>query len=491
MLMPVMRVSALGGTFAFFTPIDVRAVGLDTASAGTRKPVWILGAAQGVWYNAKHGEVPITAEDIDRMFENFSSGSYPPKPQELPIDYEHLSVKADRSPGDGKAAGWIKGVDRRRNEDLDRLELWALVDWNDDAAEAIRKKEYRGFSPLFHPNWKTHGNKELGVTLLGGALTNYQTIPDCVVTCSLDPNRFASVEDLPYSDRERRVRDAVDARYPTPYKDGMPNWESMTFVRDVFEDRVIISRSGKLWRVNYSIGSDLSVTFEGEPVEVIYTDQDVAALSSEGRTMKLKNAQGQEIDIPAASFAGFTLDALAADIPAVREAVARIPAAGTKIVSAVEFDALTTQVQTLSSTVNAQGAKLTAAETELAAAKIAARDAEINGLIAAGKILPADREHLIELANDAPKLYEKRIAQLKAAQPVITLGVEHGRTGVPAAGGAVVEFDNAVAAERTADTKIDTAEAIKRAAAKHPALAQARNRELSIPIGPGGVALSH
>lgn len=500
MLVPAMRVSALGGNFAFFTPIDDRS--LAFAGDGSRKPVWIPAAAQGVWYNARHGEVPITADDIERMFTNFREGLYPPKPQELPIDYEHLSVKPDRKAGDGKAAGWIKDLEVRENAELDRKELWALVEWNDDGAKSIEKKEYRGFSPLFHPNWITHGKKELGVTLLGGALTNYQTIPDCVVTCSMDPQAasrrylelstlavpLASVDQLPYSERERRVREAIDAKYPVAYRDGGADFSTFVYVRDVFDDRVIFTRGSKTYEQSYAYNDDLSVTFDGEAREVIVEYSPIAASNTGEPTMKVKNAKGEEVDIPAASFAGFTLDALA-EIPVVKELMGKVPGADVKVVPAKEFDQLTTQVQTLSTEVNSLSSRATKAEDELKAAKVRERDAVIDGLIATGKILPADKEHLIELANEAPALFEKRVTALKTAQPVIRLGAEYGGSGGGEASSPIVAFDNLVASEKQADTKIDTAEAIKRAAAKNPELARARNQAISLPVGAGGLPM--
>jgi phage I-like protein len=488
-----MRVSRLGRNFAFFTPIDART--FATADGSARKPVWILGAAEGVWYNARHAEVPITSEDIERMFSNFSSGAYPPPPQKLPIDYEHLSVKADRKPGDGQAAGWIEDVDLRDNAELKRKELWLLVNWNDDGADAIAKNKYRGFSPLFHPNWITHGKKELGVTLLGGALTNYQTIPDCVVTCSLDPadkhRAFADVSELSYSDRERRVRDAIQARYPLQSRNGEVDYSTWVDVNFVWEDRVVFTRGGKTWRQEYTFEDDLTVAFPRDAEETLLTDSPIAASLIGVRFMKVKNAKGEDVEIPATSFAGFTLDALAQDIPAVKELLAKVPKAEDKVVSAKEFDTLSTQIQTLSTEVNALTKRATDAETALTTAKHRERDAMIDGLIAAGKVLPADREHLVELANEAPAVFEKRITALKAAAPLIKLGREIGRDGNPPPNDVVVQFDALVAEERKADSKIDTAEAIKRAAAKNPDLAIERNRALSPGVGPGGVLMTH
>lgn len=140
--------------------------------------VWIQVAAAGTWKHPRYGDVVITTDDLARMFQNFKSGSHPLSPVELPVDYDHLSTQPDRKPGDGIAAGWYKDLSLRR----DGRELWGLIEWTPAARKKIQDKEYRYFSPTFHPKWRD----DLGVTLLGGALTNYPTLPGCVVTCSLD-----------------------------------------------------------------------------------------------------------------------------------------------------------------------------------------------------------------------------------------------------------------------------------------------------------------
>lgn len=493
-----MRVSKLSGPFAFLAPIDAAAsIALD--ASGKRKPVWIPAAIEGDWFNAKYGNVEITADDLTRMYSNFRNGLHPVQPQQLPIDYEHLSVKKDRQPGDGKAAGWILDLELRQNAEKSRLELWAQVDWNDEAAEKISKKEYRGFSPLYAPNWVAHGNKELGATLLGGALTNYQTIPDCVVTCSLDPLSGATVplpkiaalavaEDLSLSERERRVRTAVQTRYPTPYKDGYPDIDAMVWVRDVFEDHVVFEKGGKLWRQDFTFGSDLSVSFDGEPREVIYTDVELSH-SHEGTVMKLKNSKGEEIEIPAASFAGLSLDQLS-EIPGVKALRDKVPGEGSKVVSAVELDTLNSTVTALSSTVETL-------KTDNAALK-AAKEAtdkllltqKIDGLIAKGKILPKEKETFVELATANPTLFEKLIAARADSNPIVSVGQEHGSGGDGGPNNAIVQFDNLVAARREKHPTESYAESVRIVGTENKELAVARNRMLTgqVQVGPGGMA---
>jgi phage I-like protein len=477
-----MRIQDLGGNFAFYVPI--------TFSADSPTPVWVLQAQVGDWYNARHGEVPITRGDLTRMFENFKSGAYPSGLQKLPVDYEHLSTKEHRKPGDGVASGWILDLELRG----EGKELWGLIDWTEPARSKIQKKEYAGYSPLFHPNWITHGKKELGPTLLGGALTNYQTIPNCVVTCSLDPTMatrsLADIADLPLSDRERRIREAFDLQYPTVKNlEGYTDWEKSRWFRDADAENAYFSFGGKIYGLKYTADAALTITFEGEPFEVVSRYEPLVSLSGES-IMKLKNAQGQEIEIPAASLAGLSLDALA-EIPAVRDLRAQVPATGTKVVDVKEFDTLTTTVQTLSTTVDAlktenAGYKKIADES---AAKLL--DQEVTALIAQGRMLPSEKEGMVELANTNRALFDKMITARKAAAPLVVVGIEHGSGGSGVnTGSPVVQFDALVDTIKKADPKMSYVDAIKLAANQNPELAKARNIALSLPVGPGGVAMA-
>ena len=483
-----MRVRDLTGNFSFWSPIS-----FDADVDGNKR--WVLAAEVGNWFNARHGEVPITADDLDSMYRNFTTGLYPPKPQQLPVDYEHLSTKQDRKPGDGIAAAWILDLEKRN----DGKELWAYVEYTDAAKEKVAKKEYKGFSPMFHPNWVTHGKKELGPTLLGGALTNYQTIPNCVLNCSLDPTtavrNLADVADLPYSERERRVREAVEARFPPAYKDGGIDPQTYMYVRDVFEDRVIFQRGSSMYGMNYSVNDDLAVSFEGEPYEVTVDYPPVTSLSSEV-SMKLKLADGKEVDVPAASLAALTLDALG-EIPAIAELRKKIPAEGSRVVPENDFSALQTQVTTLSQTVETLKTENVTLKTanDQAAAKML--DTEIDALLREGRLLPAEKESFKKLALANRPLFDEMVTARKAAEPLVKLdGASNVVTGSFGAGGtgqkgsAVQQFDALVDELRSKDSKLSWADAILKAADMKPDLARMRNLELSVPIGNGGVVMA-
>jgi phage I-like protein len=392
-----MRVRDLDGNLGFFVPLDLTQID---------GPLWLQVAEAGEWYNPRYGEVPITLDDLATMFSNFKSGLHPPAPQELPFDYEHLSFKPDRRPGDGVASGWIKDLQLRKAG----TELWALVDFTEPAKEKLRKKEYKGISPVIAPNWTAHGGKEIGPTLLGGALTNYQTIPSCAISCSLDPS--------------------MATRHPKP------------------------------------------------PVH-------------KGRTMKLKNAAGEEVEIPDAQIAALSLDALGEIVPAVKDLRAKVPGSDVKVVKIAEYDALNTQVQTLGATVETLKADNVSLKASKDAQDAILLDQIIDGLLREGRALPAEKETLQELAKANRTLFDKMVTARKAGAPLVKLDAVHGGGGNNEhAGSAVKQFDALVAEIQSKDTKLTFTEAVKKASNQNPDLARQRNVELSMPIGKGGVALA-
>lgn len=490
-----MRATALEGQFGYFAPLG--AVGF---AANENRKRWQLAAEAGVWWNQKHGEVTITADDISHMAANFKNGKFPTGAQQLPIDFEHLSIKENRKPGDGAAAGWIEDVDVRD----DGRQLWALIDWTEDGASAIEQKKYKGFSPLFHPNWKGHGAgaKPLGVTLLGGALTNYQTIPNCVVSFSLERESsvairgLASFEDLSFSERERRVREAIEAKYPPAFKDGGLDWSSYVNVRDVKDDIAYFSRGARIFAVKYSVDEDLSITFDGDAFEVTVDYKAVVEMSAEG-TMKIKNAKGEEIEIPAESFKALSLDALS-EIPAVKDLRAKADAKTAAPTADVEklnatVIALSGTVDTLKTSLDTTTAALDAEKAKTKAAEEKALDQDLASLAGAGRLLPAEVPHFKALALANPALYGEMIkVRREAATPIVRLNTEAGSSGAAGEHSAIVAFDNAVAEYKTKNPTKGTADAIMAVQQEKPELATARNQamRLSAAIGPGGVALA-
>jgi hypothetical protein len=124
-------------------------------------------AKTGSWKSKRYGAFSITREDLAQMLYNFQHIT-PKAPTELPIDYDHLSMDP-KKPGDGAAAGWMKKLELRDGGDT----LWAEVEWTPDAADRIRKKEYRFISPSFVKDHTHKDGTKIGTTLIAAGLTNH------------------------------------------------------------------------------------------------------------------------------------------------------------------------------------------------------------------------------------------------------------------------------------------------------------------------------
>lgn len=140
---------------------------LTNTTDGATPRSYIQLARTGSFVSKRYGNFSITREDLAQMLHNFTNVT-PKAPTELPIDYDHLSMDP-KKPGDGAAAGWMKKLELRDGGDT----LWAEVEWTDDGAERVRKKEYRFISPSFVKGHTHKDGTAIGTTLLAAAITNH------------------------------------------------------------------------------------------------------------------------------------------------------------------------------------------------------------------------------------------------------------------------------------------------------------------------------
>lgn len=124
---------------------------------------WIQAFPLGSYDHPVYGKIDITPERVMRFASNVNLGV---RTQELDIDYDHKD-------NDGKAAGWVKAAEARQDG------LWLLIQWTESAHEALKKKEYRYFSPEFVDEW-THPKtgSSFKDVLFGGAITNRPFLKD-------------------------------------------------------------------------------------------------------------------------------------------------------------------------------------------------------------------------------------------------------------------------------------------------------------------------
>lgn len=132
---------------------DLTAIQLDEGSNSS----WIMALKRGKYDHPVFGEIVIDAVRAARFVENERRAV---RGISMDIDYDHKRRRDD-------AAGWVTQTEARPDG------VWYHVEWTDEAADKIRKKQYRYFSAEFADEW-TH--PETGTTysdvLFGGGLTN-------------------------------------------------------------------------------------------------------------------------------------------------------------------------------------------------------------------------------------------------------------------------------------------------------------------------------
>ena len=112
------------------------------------------------------GKIEINGEEPAYMDENAASmiiAAWKDRGNDMVIDYEHQSLTDGQSP----AAGWIKKLTWKGKEGL-----WVVVEWTSKAAEYLKNREYRYFSPVMLVNKK---DRRVAV-LVNVALTNNPAI---------------------------------------------------------------------------------------------------------------------------------------------------------------------------------------------------------------------------------------------------------------------------------------------------------------------------
>lgn len=134
------------------------------------EPKWIQAFPLKKYFHPVHGEINFTPERAMRFADNVKNKV---RGQDLDIDYDH-KVKS------GEAAGWVVDAEAKLNEaDPSRNGLWIAVQFTKDAAQKVKDKAYRYFSPEFKDSW-THPstNQTFSDVLFGGALTNRPFLKD-------------------------------------------------------------------------------------------------------------------------------------------------------------------------------------------------------------------------------------------------------------------------------------------------------------------------
>jgi hypothetical protein len=129
---------------------------VDLANHQFDEQSWVHALPVGKFEHPVYGPMDFTADRIQRFADSVKTKV---RGIDLDIDYDHKDQT-------GKAAGWVRDADVRADG------LYLQVDWTSPAAEALRNREYRYFSPEFDDEWTDGAGIKHTDVLFGGALTN-------------------------------------------------------------------------------------------------------------------------------------------------------------------------------------------------------------------------------------------------------------------------------------------------------------------------------
>jgi hypothetical protein len=193
------------GNFGFW--VDMATVTLDDNNIST-----IQAMPLGEYEHPVHGKIKFTPERIKTFADNVNNKV---RGQDLDIDYDHKVQTME-------AAGWVQAAEATPNG------LALKVEWTKKAAEKIRNKEYRYFSPEFADEWQhPKTGKKFNDVLFGGALTNRPFLKDILpVNLSelfsdnqpsggpMDPKELRKLLGLPETASDDEVRAKLEANQP-------------------------------------------------------------------------------------------------------------------------------------------------------------------------------------------------------------------------------------------------------------------------------------
>ena len=114
----------------------------------------------------RYGTIDFTPQRVQRFADNVNNKVRGIEPD---IDYDHKQSSAHGT----KAAGWVTGAASRKDG------LYLQVELTDEAREAIKKREFRYFSPEFADKWTDPNTGQVYQDVVfGGGLTNRPFLRD-------------------------------------------------------------------------------------------------------------------------------------------------------------------------------------------------------------------------------------------------------------------------------------------------------------------------
>lgn len=411
---------------------------LEAATAEAPATSWIQIATVGSFKKGDR-KFSITPAMLSEMVDNFDSGKHPVPPTELVVDFEHLSADGGDNPLAGQAAGWIKALELRE----DGAELFAKVEWTEDAAALIREKKFKLVSPEFAFNFTTPTMEPIGCTLLAAAITNRPFLQGMQpITLTARPaGEPIRLTDLSYEQRRILVERALRGRLRAggdPY-----DW---CYVAAMTDEVVVYECGGgpasRYLQEAYTISDDGDVTLAGEPVEVVmggWTPLGTAELRAKGaedmKTITLKGTDGKDVQIPETAIE---------DLPIVKDLrtqlADRVPKTELAAVQA-ENVKLVGRVEAVEKTLTERDA-----------------DAAVEALVSAGKASDGQRATLKKLYLSSKEMFDEVTSGFVARVDTTEHG--HGNPGPTQAQTATDEVITKAAKLRSDDPKLTVEQSI-------------------------------
>jgi hypothetical protein len=375
-------------------------VGL-TGEGAEARTCWIHVAYQGTWEGHPDGAFTLDAAAFASCVAAFEAQRNP-----VPVDYEHASV---RDVLKAPAAGWVQRLETRDDGDL-----WAFVEWTAEAAAEIRSGAYRYCSGVFvfeRPDRKS--GEPVACSLHSIALTNTPFI-DGQKPIALSQRRVALS-----SHTEKQMEITRDALL-----EALGKLEGDALTTDQLH-KLIEAVSAMTEAQDPDAGAE-EVPAMDEPAKDLADKDDEEEKALADAPAEEVAAEESPGDDPAALLAEF--EAIAAqmgkDLPALLAYLQEMLAAGAGESAAANPAALSAEVAALKTTVASYGKQLAVyrkrdeaeAKAKVEAGK-RALSAEVDAMVASGRIVKADAKAWRELALADAGRFRALAATLKPAVP--------------------------------------------------------------------------
>lgn len=168
---------------------DLNGVQLDDQNRS-----WVHAMAPGEYKHPIYGTLEFSVDRLMRFANNIVNKVRGVDPD---VDYDHKKE-------DGRAAGWVRDATVKADG------LWLLVEWTKNAAQAIKDREYRYFSPEFTFSWEhPETGAEYEDVVVGGALTNRPFLKN-LVPINLSE---LDIEDEQEEGMDPKLREALIKRF--------------------------------------------------------------------------------------------------------------------------------------------------------------------------------------------------------------------------------------------------------------------------------------